>query len=72
MECAVERRAKKMIMRNTIVTMMTKIIKITKKKRNGKRMRKRRRTRRRKRRGKGRRKRRRKKRRSIKIPMKQG
>jgi hypothetical protein len=60
MKNAVERRAKKMIMRNIIVTMMTKGIKISKKKRKGERMRTRRRTRRRKRRTKRRRKRRRK------------
>jgi hypothetical protein len=60
MKIAVERRAKKMIMRKTIVTMMSKRIIITrKKKRKGKRTRKRRRARRRKMRRTRRRKRKR-------------
>ena len=49
MKITVERRAKKMIMRKTIVTKMTKRIKITKKKCQGERTRKSRSTRRRKR-----------------------
>jgi hypothetical protein len=61
MKIAVERRAKKKMMRKRIVTMMTKRIKITKKKRKGKRTRKRRRTRRRKMKRKRKRKRKRKK-----------
>jgi hypothetical protein len=64
MKIAVKRRAKKMIMRKTIVAMMTKRITITKKKRKGKRTRKRRRTRWRKMRRKWRRKRKRKRKKS--------
>jgi hypothetical protein len=60
---AVERRVKNMIMRKTIVMMMTKRITITKKKRKGERTRKKKRTRRRKIRRKRSRKRKRKKRR---------